>query len=89
MKTEVSLSLEAPGEGEGERKKLSTESTNVWYKKNPQNNQNEIYYCSDFIIFFYNSLEFSVCRRFKHCRPVSKTNPNPFATAEINQQLPT
>lgn len=45
VKTEVSLSLEAPGEGEGEkqpvRKKLSTESTNVWYKKT-QNNQNEI-----------------------------------------------
>lgn len=44
VKTEVSLSLEAPGEGEKqpERKKLPTESTNVWYKKNPQNNQNEI-----------------------------------------------
>lgn len=37
MKTEVSLPLEAPGQGEGEkqpqRNKLSTESTNVWHKK--------------------------------------------------------
>lgn len=39
------LPLEAPGEAEGEkqpeRKKLSTESTNVWHKKTTtQNNQN-------------------------------------------------